>query len=197
MLNRKRTQRLSSLFFFILLFRTAPTWSTTVLELDLRDMANQADLIIVGHCEAIESVWVGRMLFTRYTMAVDETVNGEDLDTVKVMVPGGIDLNRPVPIGMSVPDAPVFFPDERDVLLLTRTPHPGLTNTYSIVGFNQGRFKIREGSVLAQGLPHQKLATDTSLVTLVETLRSLKGQDGPPTSPKRGIFRGLIEEVTP
>lgn len=201
MCNHKHSQGLSSLLFFILLCMASPTWSTSVLQLDLQETVDQADLIVMSHCTKIESVWIDHTLFTRYTMAVDETVNGEEYDAVQVMVPGGIDLNRPVPIAMSVPGAPVFFPNERDVLLLKRISSPRLANMYSIVGFNQGRFRIEGGIVSdqpqAQARSQQKFMSDTSAARLVNKLRLMASKTNPPDSLQKSIYRNLIQEVTP
>jgi hypothetical protein len=123
--------------------------ATTIVRLDLADMVSAASRIVVGTIAGAESVWVGRELFTRYTVTVEEALLG-DGGTVTVLVPGGVDRTRRVPIGMAVAGAPALVSGERAVLLLAPIDHPAVRGDLQIVGFNQGRFPIVEGRVASQ-----------------------------------------------
>lgn len=121
--------------------------ATTVVKLELTDMVNAASHIVVGTVTGGESVWVGRELFTRYTVTVEETLLGDGQSTVSVLVPGGIDRTRRVPIGMAVEGAPTLVSGQRALLLLAPIDHPAVHGDLQIVGFNQGRFPIVEERV--------------------------------------------------
>jgi hypothetical protein len=123
--------------------------ATTVIRLELPEMVDASARIVVGTVSGSETVWVGRELFTRYTVAVEETLLGDGQSTVSVLVPGGIDRSRRVPIGMAVAGAPAMMTGERAVLLLAPIDHPAVRGDLQIVGFNQGRFPVVNGRVTA------------------------------------------------
>jgi hypothetical protein len=128
------------------LLMQATTGATVVTRLDLPQMVQAADRIVVGAVEGAESVWVGRMLYTRYTVRVEETLYGEAAPSVAVLVPGGVDRSRALPLGVAIAGAPTLRLDERAVLLLKATRFGG---DQQIVGFNQGRFTITGDRVTA------------------------------------------------
>jgi hypothetical protein len=116
---------------------TSTAGATTVVKLDLAEMVQRADTIVVGRARSAESVWLGRELYTRYRIEVQEQLLGAAATEVHVVVPGGVDRNRPRPIAVTVADAPMLRSDEHVALLLTRGSALGAAH-YTIVGFNQG-----------------------------------------------------------
>lgn len=115
--------------------------ATTTSRLSLQEMVEASDTIVIGRAVGAESVWVGKTLYTRYRVAVDETLHGDAGIEVAVVVPGGIDTTRTHPIAVVVPDAPVMQRDEPVALLLARSNAlPG--GAFAIVGFNQGRIRL-------------------------------------------------------
>jgi hypothetical protein len=90
---------------------------------------------------------------------------------VQVLVMGGVDRSRPLPIGMAVAGAPTFVASERTVLLLAPTGRP-TGGDFQIVGFNQGRFTVVGGRVPVAGAPTSGLRTEP-LGAFRERLRTL------------------------
>jgi hypothetical protein len=115
--------------------------ATTVLKMDMAEMVQRADAIVIGHARSAESVWVGRELYTRYRVEVQEQLLGAAATEVYVVVPGGVDRNRPRPIAFTIADAPQLRSDEHVALLLKRGSALGAAD-YTVVGFNQGRIGL-------------------------------------------------------
>ena len=113
--------------------------TTLTVALSLQDMVNQSDVIAIGNCVDIKSVWVDRSLVTLATISVSESLKGSD-STITVELPGGIDANRKIPIAMSYPGAPNITPGENVFLFLTATG--GVAGSYNVAGFSQGKFSI-------------------------------------------------------
>jgi hypothetical protein len=120
---------------------TCTTSATTVVKLDMAEMVQRADAIVIGHARSAESVWVGRELYTRYRIEVQEQLLGAAATEVYVVVPGGMDRTRPRPIAVTIEDAPMLRSDEHVALLLKRGSALGAAD-YTIVGFNQGRIGL-------------------------------------------------------
>ena len=150
-------------------------WATTAVERTENDMIQEAALIVAGHCTHLQSQWVGKTLVTLATIQVSEVLKGDAGSQVTVVLPGGVDSNRRIPIAMSYPAAPEIFQQENVLLFLT--PEDLVAGGYSIVGFSQGKFP---SLAVAQG---KKVATqDLSGLNLQGrngSLRPRPGQDDP------------------
>jgi hypothetical protein len=134
-------------------------WATTAVERTEGDMVQEAALIVTGHCTHLQSQWVGRTLVTLATIQVTESLKGNAGATVTVALPGGVDANRRFPVAMTYPAAPQIYQQE-DVLLFL-VPEDLVANSYSIVGFSQGKLTL---AVSPQG---KKVATqDLSALNL-------------------------------
>src|SRR5262245_17917061 len=72
----------------------APLAATTLVQMSHEDLAQAADLVVVGHCTDAHSEWMGRSLVTLVTVQVTDTWKGNAGQSVTVVVPGGIDANR-------------------------------------------------------------------------------------------------------
>jgi hypothetical protein len=107
-------------------------------------MAQQSELILTGRCVDTSSTWVenGRVLVTLATISVDEVIKGDQASTVTVVLPGGIDINRRIPVAMTYAGAPKIIPQEEVFLFLTG--EEAISNGYSIMGFSAGKFSIIE-----------------------------------------------------
>jgi hypothetical protein len=122
-------------------------------------MIQESALIVTGHCTSLQSQWVGRTLVTLATIQVTEALKGSPGSTVTVVLPGGIDSNRKIPVAMSYPAAPQIYHQE-DVLLFL-VPQDLVPGGYSIDGFSQGKLTL---AIDPQG---QKVATqDLSALNL-------------------------------
>lgn len=117
--------------------------ATTVIDKPPATMAREAALIVTGQCTRLASGWLGRELVTVATIRVDEELKGRSAAEIRVLLPGGVDVNRRIPIAMTVPGAPRILPDEKVLLFLASDGR--LADSYSIVGFSQGKFSLRAG----------------------------------------------------
>ena len=114
--------------------------TTLAVALSLEDMVDQSDVIAIGNCLDIRSVWVDRTLVTLATVSVSETLKGTETGNVTVVLPGGVDANRQVPVAVSYPGAPRMTPGEDVFLFLNSDVDYGLG--YNVAGFAQGKFSI-------------------------------------------------------
>ncbi len=161
-----RKAGIAALFVLALGLLAEARAATVLRRLTNQDLATQADRVVLGTCEKIESQWVGRELVTLVTFRVEETLKGSPAPRVTVVLPGGVDLKGPVPLAMDYGEAPRMAEGEEDVLFLQsieQVPHG-----FVILGFTQGKFTVYSD-------PHKgKMATrDLQRVMLLEG-RSLK-----------------------
>ena len=107
-----------------------------------KELAGRADLVVVGECVGSRSAWVddGRRLVTLAAFSVNETLKGEELGTVTVVLPGGTDADRKVPVTMSYPGAPTLRPREQALLFLSRQTQ--VEGGYAIAGSAHGKLLI-------------------------------------------------------
>ncbi len=59
-------------------------------------------------------------MVTLATISVGESIKGESSGSLTVVLPGGLDVNRPVPISMNYPGAQRIQPQEEVFLLELR-----------------------------------------------------------------------------
>lgn len=136
--------------------------ASTAVERTEADLIQESTLIVTGHCTHLQSQWAGNTLVTLATIQVSEVLKGSAVSTVTVTLPGGVDVNRHIPVAMSFPAAPVILQQEEVVLFLTSQNL--VAGSYSVVGFSQGKF------TLAQDAQGRSLAT--------QNLNGLKLQGG-------------------
>lgn len=103
----------------------------------LEQLVDDSQAIVLGEPIAARSAWADGGLVTRYTVRVAETLKGTHESQIVVSVPGGVDMNRRVPIARIVPGAPVLVANQQVLLMLRRSTGTQGTD-YSVVGFNQG-----------------------------------------------------------
>jgi hypothetical protein len=114
--------------------------ATTLIKLSTEQMTAQASDIVVGTCTDARSVWVGRTLVTVAKVAVAESLKGGGANEVTVVLPGGVDAQRSVPVAVTYPGAPVLTPRE-DVILFLDSAAP-LKDGFQVVGFSQGKYSV-------------------------------------------------------
>ncbi len=114
--------------------------ATTVKRLDLDGLVSGAHEIVVGSVRASESYWSqdGRLILTRHTIEVSETLKGAGDQTIEVTTIGGTmgDLT------LYVAGMPVFEPGEETVVFVEAA---GPFRT--VVGLGQGKFSVADGFV--------------------------------------------------
>lgn len=123
----------------LLALSVTTSWATTARQLSNQALAGEADLVVIGKCVDVTTAWVDRMLVTLATIQVSENLRGSG-SSLTVVLPGGIDPNRPVPIMMSYPGAPQIALDEEVFLFLE--DETSTLGGYTVVGFSQGKFSI-------------------------------------------------------
>lgn len=118
--------------------------ATTAPQLDIPDLTRQADVIVLATATTDHSVWIEGNLYTSVTLEVHETLKGKTAPQVTLILPGGVDADRPVPVATLWPGQPRIDPGERVLLFLRElsTARPPRHDTYSIVGFSQGKFTL-------------------------------------------------------
>ena len=114
--------------------------TTLAVALSLEEMVSQSDVIAIGSCTDIRSIWVDGTLVTLATVAVSETLKGAEAGTLTVVLPGGADANRKFPVAVSYPGAPRLEPGENAFLFLAADSQVG--GGYAVAGFAQGKFSI-------------------------------------------------------
>jgi hypothetical protein len=117
-------------------------WATTAVEMSIDDMSQSADAIVSGRCTNSQSAWMDGSLVTLAKISVSEVLKGQVGSEITVVLPGGIDSNRPVPIAMTFPAAPEIQVGENTLLFLVGEEVQG----YGVVGFSQGKFTVVEDS---------------------------------------------------
>lgn len=128
------------LLFVSLVASTLPAAATTLESRTGADLVIEADAIVAGRCVDAESVWRGRALMTRYTIAVDDSLKGPSSSHLTLWVPGGIDRDRAIPISVTVPGAPLLMPGQEMLLFLDELQDP--FGDFALVGLSQGVLSI-------------------------------------------------------
>src|SRR5262245_33174141 len=103
-------------------------------------LVEQSSLVVIGRCTGVRSAWMGRRLMTLATVAVREVLKGEPRAEVTVVIPGGMDAQRAVPVAAVVEGAPQLATGEEALLFLSARPDE--PDTYAIVGWGQGKRSI-------------------------------------------------------
>ncbi len=129
-------------FLILVFFVASGVRATTVTKMDDAALVGSAHLIVEGRCTAIEPTWLGNTLYTVATITVTESLKGEPLEEVSLVIPGGVDAGREVPVAVTVAGAPSMATGDRFLLYLV--PGDILPDTYAIVGFFAGKLAIVE-----------------------------------------------------
>jgi hypothetical protein len=158
----------------LLLTSAEPANGTTVVPRSDEELALAADLVVVGRCTGTESRWVGRDLVTVARVEVHDRLEGDDPGTVTVVLPGGVDTRRRVPVAVTWPGAPRLADGETVVLFLDAgAPVDG---GYTITGFAQGKLSVFEdgaGVARVQRRSGRGEAAGEPLDAFVERLRAV------------------------
>lgn len=130
-----------------------PSGATTLRFLDDDRLIDDSAVILTGTCDAIRNEWIAGTLFTVAIVDVENVLKGGRTGRVEVLIPGGIDTDRAVPVSVTYPGAPTLLPGERVLLFLTpAAPEAALAaksaagGAYTVTGFSQGKFSVVEGA---------------------------------------------------
>lgn len=126
-----------SLFFFLLSLATESTgFATSVQRLSLEQLARQADLVVKGRIQDVQTQTSQdrSTITTLVVVSVEQQWKGPHLSTVVVRQPGGSTGE----ITQRVVGEPEFSPGEHVILFLKRAD-----GHYAIVGAKQGKFAVK------------------------------------------------------
>jgi hypothetical protein len=170
------TAKASALVFLFMVAFVPRVSATTARQLSNQALAAEADMIVVGRCADVTTKWAGRSLITVATVEVKESLRGGGRASVTVILPGGVDANRPVPVMMTFAGAPRIAPGE-DVFLFLEDETATLGG-YTIVGFSQGKFSIMTDAsgqaVVSRDLTMINLQNGTGVTRGTHTLTRLR-----------------------
>jgi hypothetical protein len=124
----------------LLLFIACPLRATTVLRLDLDGLVRTSTTIVVGTVESSESYWTadGKLILTRNTIRVQQTLKGAVSSRVVVTTVGGT-LDD---ITLHVSGMATFAENEQTVVFVEDTPV-----FRTVLGLGQGKFSVKDGVV--------------------------------------------------
>ncbi len=132
--------RASCLSILLLLASVLSIHATTVKRMDLDTLVAGAQEIVVGMVRDSETYWSGngRLILTRHTIEVSETLKGVNDGTVEITTIGGTigDLT------LYVAGMPVFEPGEETVVFVEAA---GPFRT--VVGLGQGKLSVADDFV--------------------------------------------------
>jgi hypothetical protein len=170
------TAKASALVFLFMVAFVPGVSATTARLLSNQALAVEADVIVIGRCLDVRTRWTGRTLVTVATVEVKESLNGGGGSTVTVILPGGVDANRPVPVMMTFAGAPHIAPGE-DVFLFLEDEMATLGG-YTILGFSQGKSSIMTDAsgqtVVSRDLTMIRLQSGTGVTRGTRTLTRLQ-----------------------
>jgi hypothetical protein len=160
---------LRTLVCVLFAFATIDLAATTARQLSNEELANTADIIVIGRCTDVRPVWENpRTLVTVATVTVTERLKGETPDTISVALPGGIDANRRIPIAVMSAGAPQMRDGEDVFLFLTRSA--AVASGHVVLGFSQGKF-----SIVDDGKGGKAVSRDLTRITLVGGAGAVRG----------------------
>jgi hypothetical protein len=90
-------------------------------------------------------VWIDGTLYTAVDLDVLQVLKGHPPHRTILLLPGGVDLDREIPIAVRWPGAPELGTGEKALLFLNRSSDPPEAGDpyYSIFGFFRGKLSIR------------------------------------------------------
>jgi hypothetical protein len=129
------------------------------LRLSNQELTGGSQVIVVGRAVDRSVRWIDGTLVTAVGVEVSESLKGSLAGRVEVILPGGVDANRRIKVGMTFPGAPQIQANEEVFLFLTYDEDVA---GYIVSGFAQGKFSI----VTQQG--RRMISRDLSGSQLVE-----------------------------
>ena len=153
--------------------------ASTQRALKLATMVEKSDFIFVGTAVQSESAWNAEhtRIYTRTTFEVEEYVKGQGTDqetdgggAVVVETLGGVVGD----VGMMVPGVPQFRQGEKNLLFISTGPRTG---KHRVVGWSQGRFKIKKDPKTGREMLSRPMAGVSLLNQIDPNLKSIRYLD--------------------
>jgi hypothetical protein len=123
-----------------LLLLGLPAVATTMLRLDVPELALSSDTVVHGTVRRVESRWSGdhRRIITDVEIQVTEALKGQPGSTVLLIQPGGAVGD----IGQVVHGSASFAPGEEVVVFLARQG----ASAFKLSGMAQGKYQVRRAA---------------------------------------------------
>ncbi len=136
-----------------------PASATTMLRLELPELAQSSDTVIHGTVRRVESRWSKdrRRILTDVEIEVTEALKGQPGSTVLLIQTGG----RMGDIGQVVHGSASFTPGEEVVVFLERRG----ASAFQLSGMSQGKYQVRRA---ADGKSALAVPEDTQEVLLLD-----------------------------
>ena len=144
-----------------------------MVEKDIEQLTQEADLILTGRVKSIESGWNEErtLIYTYVTISVEEEAKAlsgqEQVDEIIVRVRGG----EVGDIGLRVSDTPQFREGEEVFLFLRMEDMP----LFSVTGLFQGKYTIENGIARNQTLG-KEIPLDSFISQVKGSLEKVKGE---------------------
>lgn len=126
------------IFALVLTFCMMPLQCATLERLSLDDLIAKSTSILRGKVTGAAAAFSGPVIYTHYTIQVEESFKGRNGGTVDVVVPGGTANG----LRQSFSGVPVLNPGD-DFVFFLYTGKSGLT---TVTGLTQGLFSMPAGS---------------------------------------------------
>ncbi len=159
MMRAKRTigemgGKVSATLLIAFLLETA-ICATTLRRMDLRQLAQSAQLIVRARCEGSLTRWNSGNIWTHYEFTVLEPLKGAPPKLLRVQLPGG----RIGHLETKVDGVPQFRAGEEVILFAEPVSGGGI----SITSWAQGTFRVRRGAA-----GESRLTQDTSRIAVFD-----------------------------
>ena len=127
------------IFIFLLsLGLFAPAGAAQVRSLTLTDLCTNADRVVVGGVNKVESRWQGSKIVTDVTIAPTENLKGQGNLPFVLTIPGGTVGG----VSLRASEAPAFTVSEHVVLFVKTGPSP-----CGVYGWYRGKYTVVNGNV--------------------------------------------------
>lgn len=124
----------------VILFLAGSSYATTVQRLGLEDLVKRANTIVVGRVTNSRTYWNSnrKLIFTNYTIQVDESIKGQAGHSLEVTTIGG----KIGDVELHVAGMPAFQNGESAVVFVEQSG-----GFQTVLGLSQGKFTVTNGEV--------------------------------------------------
>lgn len=176
--------RLAGILVVIILF--LPNVGAIIEEKSLGQLTEEADSIIIGTVESIESYWENGRIFTDVSISTSSNLKGANHRDITVKIPGGTVGT----ISAAVSDTPVFENNAKVIVFLDNSRFEA-DRRFRVTGCYQGKYTIVDGKIKETGVSVNDFVYSiqnnaTSLLILDEKVEILAGPVITSISPDSG-----------
>jgi hypothetical protein len=181
----------SSVFLLAVLLLCPPASATSMLKVDLPELASSAEVIVHGTVRRMESRWSadGRLIVTDVEIQVTESLKGQAGSTLLVTQPGGSVGD----IGQKVSGLASFSPNEEVVVFLERRG----ARSFQVTAMAQGKYKVQrsEGQTRAMAVPES--TSELHLVDATTHAPIESSRQALPLAELKASIRAALQQPAP